>query len=375
MAYSPAKEVSGGSASTPASEMNKKGKNDDKANKKLDPKTGKAVPKGGTYASAKKKDPKLDSYIKTRSNAKPGSAEYNAAQNKINKAYGKGPTNRKTEVKEEKLKAKPITDTKPKQTKEEKAPAPKPKSAMDKAKEAIASGDKKAAKKSGLKGKVKRVAKKAAKEVGKEVALDKAAEATTKKEVRKSGVKGRFKRAAKQDVAAANKQKQKQQIAELKEIKLSPATFKPFDNMDTKNAKSVAEMNEAPMKLDKTPMEMNEAPMKLDKSPINYFKQAIKYDIKEATNPNLTSTARKHYSRNAESDVKSIGKMSGDTMAYKFGAMKGDQSASKIDYANYKGTDKGYKGKTGSSHGDQSSTRRDYAGKKGGSILSKHMKS
>ena len=48
------------------------------------------------YAKAKKKDPKLDSYIKARNNAKKGSPEYNAAQNKINKAYGKGPTNRPT---------------------------------------------------------------------------------------------------------------------------------------------------------------------------------------------------------------------------------------------------------------------------------------
>lgn len=35
------------------------------------------------------------------------------------------------------------------------------------------------------------------------------------------------------------------------------------------------------------------------------------------------------------------------------GAKKGDQSATRSDYKNYKGTDKGYKGKTGSSHGDQ----------------------
>jgi hypothetical protein len=56
--------------------------------------------------------------------------------------------------------------------------------------------------------------------------------------------------------------------------------------------------------------------------------------------------------------------------------MKGDQSASRVDYANYKGTDKGYHGKTGSSHGDQSASKADYMGKKkGGSILSKHFKS
>ncbi len=58
MAYSPAKKTdrsnegntSGsddtkGSASTPASEMNKKGKNDDKATKVFDPKTGRAITK------------------------------------------------------------------------------------------------------------------------------------------------------------------------------------------------------------------------------------------------------------------------------------------------------------------------------------------
>ena len=64
------------------------------------------------------------------------------------------------------------------------------------------------------------------------------------------------------------------------------------------------------------------------------------------------------------------------SMAHKHGAMKGDQSASHVDYANYKGTDKGYHGKTGASHGDQSASRADYMKKKkGGSILSKHFKS
>ena len=42
------------------------------------------------------------------------------------------------------------------------------------------------------------------------------------------------------------------------------------------------------------------------------------------------------------------------------GSMKGDQSATHRDYANYKGTDKGYHGHSGSSHGDQSATHRDY---------------
>jgi hypothetical protein len=40
--------------------------------------------------------------------------------------------------------------------------------------------------------------------------------------------------------------------------------------------------------------------------------------------------------------------------------MKGDQSKTRKDYKNYKGTDKGYKGKDGSSHGDQSASKKDY---------------
>ena len=78
------------------------------------------------------------------------------------------------------------------------------------------------------------------------------------------------------------------------------------------------------------------------------------------------------YARNAEADgntsagryeakeaVKEAAMKKGTPM-HKYGAMKGDQSASKSDYANYKGTDKGYHGDTGSSHGDQSSSRPDY---------------
>ena len=43
------------------------------------------------------------------------------------------------------------------------------------------------------------------------------------------------------------------------------------------------------------------------------------------------------------------------------GSVKGDQSASRSDYAMDSGkTDKGYKGKTGSSKGDQSASKADY---------------
>ena len=61
------------------------------SNAKSQGKTVTPAKKGSSYAEAKKKDPKLDSYIKIRNNSKKGSAAYNAAQNKINSAYGKGP--------------------------------------------------------------------------------------------------------------------------------------------------------------------------------------------------------------------------------------------------------------------------------------------
>ena len=46
--------------------------------------------------------------------------------------------------------------------------------------------------------------------------------------------------------------------------------------------------------------------------------------------------------------------------AKKDGAMKGDQSKTRKDYRDYKGTDRGYRGKGGSSHGDQSASKADY---------------
>ena len=56
----------------------------------------KAKTTSNPYSAAKKKDANLDSYIKARNSATKGSNEYNDAQNKINRAYGKGPTDRKT---------------------------------------------------------------------------------------------------------------------------------------------------------------------------------------------------------------------------------------------------------------------------------------
>lgn len=58
----------------------------EKAKEKGKEKTTKA---SNPYAEALKKDPKLGEYVKQRKNHKPGSAEYEAIQAKINKAYGK----------------------------------------------------------------------------------------------------------------------------------------------------------------------------------------------------------------------------------------------------------------------------------------------
>ena len=128
-----------------------------------------------------------------------------------------------------------------------------------------------------------------------------------------------------------------------------------------------------------------------------------KYDIKEASNPGLTASARRNYAVNAESNAKGakmygkskgpkmmgaglkkptlkkmaedgklkegkkgdskrvFGKSKGPKM---MGAKKGDQSKSRADYAMDSGkTDKGYKGKDGSSKGDQSASRKDYENK------------
>lgn len=56
-------------------------------------------PKKNPYSDAKAKDANLDSYIRTRNAAKKGSSEYNEAQNKINRAYGKGPVRKVDPIK------------------------------------------------------------------------------------------------------------------------------------------------------------------------------------------------------------------------------------------------------------------------------------
>ncbi len=347
----------------------------------------------GSYEKALAKDKNLPSYIKERKKHKKGSSEYNKVQNKINKAYGKGPTNRPVETKAEvdKKNEKKVSNTMRGSVDNKKTENPrtqeKTKSSSSKVKpsdmkvdeqatkstrqevlkERIKAGDKKAGKKAGLKGGLKRKANRAGKRQNKLVTGGKKSERIAKKmdKVDVSTEKG-FAKADKLNKKASmvdTKNERKKSKQKLKDIILtapeSPSTFKDFDQMDSKNSKKTA----------------GESVAKAYDNPIKYFKQAIKYNVKEASNPSLSSSARKHYAENAQHDMKSMGKMD-KTMAYKHGAMKGDQSASRVDYANYKGTDKGYHGKTGASHGDQSASKADYMGKsKKGSILSKHMKS
>ena len=240
----------------------------------------------------------------------------------------------------------------------------KVKTKQDVAKEKIASGDKKAGKSAGLEGKAKRKANKAGK------AKMKADDVKSKRDDALKQVSERQKKGESVEVAQAEtkrlnkKFKRKKDKADKKRDKAenSMATYKDAAYMKTNQDGGVMDPAAAADQLKGLSAGL------MRENPIGYFKQSIKYNVKEASNPSLSASARKHYAENAQHDMKSMAPM--------HGSMKGDQSASRVDYANYKGTDKGYHGKTGSSHGDQSASKADYMGKKkGGSILSKHFKS
>ena len=371
------------------------------------------------YAEAKAKDKNLDSYIKNRDAAKKSGdkSAQNDAQNKINAAYGKGTTERPVKIKT--IPAEKIVIP---EAKKEEVVVKKELTAMEKAKKAIASGDKKAAKESGLKGGLKRQAKRSAGKKDREMArddrkankaegrADKEAEKTAKKESIKAAGSRKAARLTRKSDAAKKaesetlvkenlssrgkdfiKASKKLGKAEAKTDRVNkrlknektklakkgdkeslktagaPTTFKSFDQMDSQNAMATA----------------GESPTGMYDGPIKYFKQSIKYNnstrataIKVAADEKDMTHASPKGKKELKHDVSSM--ISHATMnkpmAYMHGSMKGDQSKTKMDYANFKGTDPKYHGKTGASHGDQSATRRDYAGKKGGSILSKHMK-
>lgn len=86
----------------------------DSENKSNKPATKKPIAKkASSYAEAKKRNPNLDNLIKKRKGLAKGTTEYNMVQNKINKAYGIGPTNRKEMTK---MDSKPVPTKKPKST-------------------------------------------------------------------------------------------------------------------------------------------------------------------------------------------------------------------------------------------------------------------
>ena len=76
---------------------------------KSEKKSKSVTSKKDPYAEALKKDPKLGSYVKERKKHKPGSAEYEAVQAKINKAYGK---TRSSKLKSAQIAAQKKKDTK-----------------------------------------------------------------------------------------------------------------------------------------------------------------------------------------------------------------------------------------------------------------------
>ena len=97
-------------------------------------------------------------------------------------------------------------------------------------------------------------------------------------------------------------------------------------------------------------MKMGHSPMK--KESAKQEKYNLIHDNPVAKHASGGSWMSKH--------SKSAFQMGHDSPAKKHGAMKGDQSKTRSDYENYKGTDKGYHGTTGSSHGDQSVSKADY---------------
>ena len=76
--------------------------------------------KASSYADAKKRNPNLDKLIKKRKGLAKGTTEYNMVQNKINRAYGVGPTDRKEMSK---MDSKPIPKVALKSTLAVKTPA------------------------------------------------------------------------------------------------------------------------------------------------------------------------------------------------------------------------------------------------------------
>ena len=162
---------------------------------------------------------------------------------------------------------------------------------------------------------------------------------------------------AKEDIYEDDKEKRdsmatKKSFAMQFSEKSPMARFKDFDQMDSYDAKETAGESPAKQK-----MFGSESLYKENKS----YEDAVKsYD--DSTKAGYSPTYPKmsdHFHAIQPDKPKSKETMK-KSPAPKHGAMKGDQSATHTDYANYKGTDKGYHGEDGSSHGDQSATKSDY---------------
>lgn len=130
------------------------------------------------------------------------------------------------------------------------------------------------------------------------------------------------------------------------------ARFKDFDQMDSYDAKKTAGESPANQK-----MFGSELLYKENKS----YENAVKaHDDSTKAGYNPTYPKMSDHFHAIQPDKPKSKETMKKSPAPKHGAMKGDQSATRTDYANYKGTDKGYHGKDGSSHGDQSATKSDY---------------
>ena len=101
-----------GQKSKPIIEGDKKSDKKKDTDKKTDKKTDNKPP--NAYDEAKKKDPNLDKYIRIRKDPDASEMEKAKAQDAINAAYGKGPTDRA-----EKLKAKEGADSKKEEPKKD----------------------------------------------------------------------------------------------------------------------------------------------------------------------------------------------------------------------------------------------------------------
>ena len=145
---------------------------------------------------------------------------------------------------------------------------------------------------------------------------------------------------------------------------------------DLEDAEEEIEVAELPIDLDLGDDEELDLTGASDEEVIAVFKKMGDEDevevIKDEDGIHLTDneTGAEYYIKESEEvyedDELCEGEGCGDDVVYEIeldehdGAMKGDQSVTRTDYAHYKGTDKGYHGKDGESHGDQGEHPDDY---------------